>query len=123
MNEINPTHVKYIASTVSTLDDQPKGPEGKEGFNSDEEESMSANGERINLHFIYFGFYITFNTVQGISQWVVLWAEETSTYIERFCTVICRPAVSSYQLSYIRSGISNKNKFASSVYKSYREKQ
>ena len=25
------------------------------------------------LIFIYFGFYITFNTVQVISQWVVLW--------------------------------------------------
>ena len=38
--------------------------------------------------FIYWGFYVAFNTVQVISQWVVLWAEETSTYSwSRFCTV------------------------------------
>ena len=30
--------------------------------------------------FIYLGFNITFNTVQGTSRRVVLWAEETSTY-------------------------------------------
>ena len=29
--------------------------------------------------FIYLGFYIAFNTVQVISQWVVGRAEETST--------------------------------------------
>ena len=33
------------------------------------------------LIFIYFGFYITFHTVQVISQWVVLWAEETRAHL------------------------------------------
>ena len=33
----------------------------------------------INYLFIYLGFYITFNTVQVISRWVVGRAEETST--------------------------------------------
>ena len=37
---------------------------------------------------IYLWFHVTFNTVQVISQWVVLWAEETSTYSwSGFCTV------------------------------------
>ena len=27
------------------------------------------------------GFYIAFNTVQVISRWLVLWAEETSTSV------------------------------------------
>ena len=41
--------------------------------------------------FIYLGFNIAFNTfVQVISRWVVLWAEETSTYSwSMFCTVNC----------------------------------
>ena len=40
--------------------------------------------------FISLGFYVTFNTVQIISQWVVTRAEETSTYSwSRFCTVNC----------------------------------
>ena len=30
--------------------------------------------------FIYLGFYVTFNTVQVISRWVVGRAEETSAY-------------------------------------------
>ena len=39
--------------------------------------------------FIYLGFNVAFQRiVQVISQWVVLWAEETSTYSwSRFCTV------------------------------------
>ena len=38
--------------------------------------------------FIYLVFYLAFNTVQIISQWVVGRAEETSTYSwSRFCTV------------------------------------
>ena len=41
--------------------------------------------------FIYLGFYITFNTVQVISRWIVLGTEETRTYSwSRFCTVNCR---------------------------------
>ena len=49
--------------------------------------------------FTYFGFYITFNTVQVISGRVVGRAEETTTYSwSRFCTVNCRPSVSNYQL-------------------------
>ena len=32
-----------------------------------------------NYLFIYLGFYITFNTVQVISRWVVGRVEETST--------------------------------------------
>ena len=32
---------------------------------------------QISMNFIYSGFYIALNTVQVISQWVVLWAEET----------------------------------------------
>ena len=53
--------------------------------------------------FIYLGFYVTFNTVQVISRWVVGRAEETSTYSSLgFCTVNCRPTVSNYQLSHLR---------------------
>ena len=34
----------------------------------------------------YLSFKVSFNTVQFISQWVFLWAEETSTYSwSRFC--------------------------------------
>ena len=53
--------------------------------------------------FIYLGFYVVFNTVQVISQWVVRRAEETSTYsLLGFCTVNCRPTASNYQLSHLR---------------------
>ena len=53
--------------------------------------------------FIYFGFYVAFNTVQVISRWVVGRAEETSTYSSLgFCTVNCRPTASNYQLSHLR---------------------
>ena len=53
--------------------------------------------------FIYLGFYITFNTVQVISRWVVGRAEETSTYSSLgFCTVNWRPTASNYQLSHLR---------------------
>ena len=52
---------------------------------------------------IYLGFYVTFNTVQVISRWVVGRAEETSTYSSSgFCTVNCRPTASNYQLSHLR---------------------
>ena len=55
---------------------------------------------------IYVDFYDAFNTVQVISQQVVLWAEETSTYSwSRFGTVYCQSLVSNYQLSHIRSGV------------------
>ena len=54
--------------------------------------------------FIYLGFYVTFNTVQVISQWVVGRAEEASTYSwSRFCAINCRPTASNYQLSHLRS--------------------
>ena len=54
--------------------------------------------------FIYFRFYVAFNTVQVISRWVVGRAEETSTYSSSgFCTVNCRPTVSNYQLSHLRA--------------------
>ena len=54
--------------------------------------------------FIYLGFYVTFNTVQVISQQVVGMAEETSTYSwSRFYTLNCRPTASSYQLSHLKS--------------------
>ena len=54
--------------------------------------------------FIYlFVVLLCFHIVQVISRWVVLWLEETSTYSSRFCTVNCRPSVSNYQLSHIRS--------------------
>ena len=37
---------------------------------------------------IYLGFYVAFNTKQVISQLVVLWAQDTSTYSwSRLCTV------------------------------------
>ena len=53
--------------------------------------------------FVYFGFYIPFNTVRVISRRVVGRAEETSTYSSfGFCTVNCRPMASNYQLSYLR---------------------
>ena len=56
----------------------------------------------INL-FIYLGFYITFNTVQVISRWIVGRAEETSKYSwSRFCIVNCWPTTSNYQLSHSR---------------------
>ena len=53
-----------------------------------------------------FGFYCQFHhIVLVISQLVVLWAEETSTYSwSRLCTVNCRPMASNYQLSHLRSG-------------------
>ena len=42
--------------------------------------------------FIYYAFYVAFNTVQVISRRVVGRAEETSTYSSLgFCTVNCRP--------------------------------
>ena len=45
--------------------------------------------------FVYFGFYVAFNTVQVISRRVVGRAEETSTYSSLgFCTVNCRPMAS-----------------------------
>ena len=57
------------------------------------------------MNFIYLGFYVTFNTVQVISRWVVGRAEETSTYSSSgFCTVNCRPTASNYQLSHLRPG-------------------
>ena len=60
--------------------------------------------QRVYL-FIYLGFYVTFNTVQVISQHVVERAEETSTYrLSGFCTVNCRPTASNYQLSHLRPG-------------------
>ena len=56
----------------------------------------------LNL-FIYLGFYVTFNTVQVISQRVVGRAEETSTYsLSGFCTVNCCATASNYQLSHLR---------------------
>ena len=56
--------------------------------------------------FINLGFHITFRTVQVTSGLVVLWAEDTSMYSwSRFCTVNCRPSVSNYQLSHIRSWV------------------
>ena len=53
----------------------------------------------------YLGFYVTFNTVQVISRWIVGRAKETSTYSwSRSCTVNWRPTASNYQLSHLRSG-------------------
>ena len=53
--------------------------------------------------FIYLGFYVPFNIVQVISRRAVGRAEETSTYSwSRFCTVMCRPTASNYQLSHLR---------------------
>ena len=53
--------------------------------------------------FIYLRFYVTFNTVQVISQRVVGMAEETSRYSwSRFCTVNCQPTESNYQLFHLR---------------------
>ena len=53
-----------------------------------------------------FRIYVASNTVQVISQRVVLWAEETSPHSwSRFCIVNCRPSVSNYQLSHIRFGV------------------
>ena len=55
--------------------------------------------------FIYLGFYVAFDAVQVISQRVVLWAEETSTYSwSRFCTVNCWPLASNYQQFHICLG-------------------
>ena len=56
----------------------------------------------LNL-FIHLGFYVTFNTVQVISRWMVGRAEETSTYsLSGFCTVNCQPMASNYLLSHLR---------------------
>ena len=50
-----------------------------------------------------FGVYVTFNTVQVISQQVVGRAEETSTYSSLgFCTVNCQTTASNYQFSHFR---------------------
>ena len=66
---------------------------------------LQATGRPISSLFIYFGFHVTFNTVQVISRRVVGRAEETSTYSwSRFCTVNCQPTASNYQLSHLRSG-------------------
>ena len=52
---------------------------------------------------MYLGFYVSFNTVEVISQWVFERAEEISTYSSLgFCTVNCRPTASNYQLSHLR---------------------
>ena len=68
--------------------------------------SHKASKKRFLNLFIYLGFYVTFNTVQVISQPIVLWAEETSRYSwSRFCTVNCRPSVSNYQVFNIRSRV------------------
>ena len=55
--------------------------------------------------FIYsLGVYVTFNTVQFISRWVVLLAEKTSTHSwSWFCTLNCQPLLT-YQFSHIRLG-------------------
>ena len=56
-----------------------------------------------DFYFIYLGFYVAFNTVEVISQWVVGRAEETSTYRSLgFCTVKCWPTASNYQLCHLR---------------------
>ena len=53
--------------------------------------------------FIYLFFYVTFNTVQVKSRWVVGRAEETSTFSWLgFCTANCRLTASNYQLSNLR---------------------
>ena len=53
--------------------------------------------------FIYWGFYVAFNTVQVISRRVVGRTEETSTYSSLgFCTVNCRPTASNYLVSHLR---------------------
>ena len=58
------------------------------------------------IHLFIWGFTSFFNTVQVISQWVVLWAEETSTCSwSRFCTVNCWPLVSNCHLSHIGFGV------------------
>ena len=57
------------------------------------------------LLFIWVLSLLSFNTVQVISQRVVLCAEETSTYSwSRFYSVNCRLMASNYQLSHLRSG-------------------
>ena len=70
---------------------------------------LSVNAHISNIPFIYSIIYVAFNTVQVISQQVVLWAAETSTYSwSRFCTVNCRPLVSNYELSHIGFGAFDK---------------
>ena len=66
--------------------------------------SLAAPGTiRIDVGFIYLGFYVAFNTVQVISRRVVGRAEETSTCSSLgFCTVNCRPMASNYQLSHLK---------------------
>ena len=55
--------------------------------------------------FIYLGFYVAFNTLQVISQWVVGRAEETSSYSwSSFCTVNCQPMASNYPDSMLTLG-------------------
>ena len=52
------------------------------------------------------GFYVTFDTVQVISQWIAGRAEETITCSwSRFCTVNCQPMANNYQLSNLRPGL------------------
>ena len=66
------------------------------------------NSYHYTLCIIYFilSFNVAFNTVyKVISRWLVLWAEETSTYSwSRFCTVNCQPMASNYLLCHLRSG-------------------
>ena len=55
---------------------------------------------------IYLGFNAAFNTVQVISQQLVLRADKTSTCSwSRFCTVNCWPSVRNYHLSPIGLGV------------------
>ena len=57
----------------------------------------------IVMIYLFFCFYVAFNTVQVISQQVVGRAEETSTYSwPRLCIVNCQPMASNYQLSHLR---------------------
>ena len=50
--------------------------------------------------FIYLGFYVTFQTIQVISQRVEGRAEENNTYSSSgLCTVNCRPTASNYHIS------------------------
>ena len=60
----------------------------------------------ITYLFIYLGFYVASNTVQGISRRVVGRTEETLTYsLSGFCTVNCRPTASNYQLSHLSESV------------------
>ena len=62
--------------------------------------------------FIWVLTSLSTHCIGHITGWLVVWAEQTSTYSwSGFCTVNCRPMASNYQLSHLRSGRESSSDF------------